>query len=90
MGERPEEIPGAMADLRDAGIEILTMGQYLQPTSFHLPVDRWVHPDEFAEWKRVGEKVGIAHVEAGPLVRSSYHAGKQLKRAIEAGVAAPT
>jgi lipoic acid synthetase len=89
MGERADEVPTAMADLRDAGIDILTMGQYLQPTTYHLPVDRWVHPDEFAEHKRVGEQMGIAHVEAGPLVRSSYHAGKQLKRAVEAGVAAP-
>jgi lipoyl synthase len=89
MGERPDEIPVAIEDLRDAGIEILTIGQYLQPTSFHLPVDRWVHPDEFEEWKRLGESIGIAHVEAGPLVRSSYHAGKQLRRAVEAGVAAP-
>jgi lipoic acid synthetase len=89
MGERPEEIPAAIADLRDASIEILTMGQYLQPTGYHLPVDRWVHPDEFADWKRVGEEMGIAHVEAGPLVRSSYHAGKQLRRAVEAGVSAP-
>jgi lipoic acid synthetase len=64
------------------------MGQYLQPTTYHLPVDRWVHPDEFEEWKRLGESIGIGHVEAGPLVRSSYHAGKQLRRAIEAGVAA--
>jgi lipoic acid synthetase len=89
MGERPEEIPAALEDLRDAGIDILTVGQYLQPTTYHLPVDRWVHPDEFAEWKRAGEELGIAHVESGPLVRSSYHAGKQLKRAVEAGVAAP-
>jgi lipoic acid synthetase len=88
MGERADEVLAAMADLRDAGIDILTMGQYLQPTTFHLPIDRWVHPDEFAEHKRVGERMGIAHVEAGPLVRSSYHAGKQLKRAVEAGVAA--
>jgi lipoyl synthase len=88
MGERPDELPAAIADLRDAGIEILTIGQYLQPTGYHLPVDRWVHPDEFADWKRVGEEMGIAHVESGPLVRSSYHAGKQLKRAVEAGVAA--
>ena len=88
MGERSDEIPPAIEDLRDAGIEILTIGQYLQPTSYHLPVDRWVHPDEFAEWKRVGESIGIAHVEAGPLVRSSYHAGKQLKRAVDAGVSA--
>ena len=89
MGERPEEIPTALEDLLDAGIDILTIGQYLQPTSYHLPVDRWVHPDEFADWKREGEDLGITHVEAGPLVRSSYHAGKQLKRAVEAGVAAP-
>jgi lipoic acid synthetase len=88
MGERPDELPAAIADLRDAGIEILTIGQYLQPTGYHLPVDRWVHPDEFADWKRVGEEMGIAHIEAGPLVRSSYHAGKQLKRAVEAGAAA--
>ena len=87
MGERPAEIPSALDDLRDAGIDILTIGQYLQPTTYHLPVDRWVHPDEFAEWKRVGEEAGIMHVESGPLVRSSYHAGKQLKRAVEAGVA---
>jgi len=89
MGERLDEVPAAMADLRDAGIDILTMGQYLQPTTYHLPVDRWVHPDEFAMHKRAGEEMGIAHVEAGPLVRSSYHAGKQLKRAVEAGVTAP-
>jgi lipoic acid synthetase len=89
MGERPDEIPAAIEDLRDAGIEILTIGQYLQPTTYHLPVDRWVHPDEFEELKRLGESMGIAHVEAGPLVRSSYHAGKQLKRAVEAGVRAP-
>jgi lipoyl synthase len=89
MGERPDEIPAAMADLRGAGIDILTMGQYLRPTSYHLPVDRWVHPDEFASLARTGEELGIAHVEAGPLVRSSHHAGKQLRRAIDAGVATP-
>jgi lipoyl synthase len=89
MGERVDEVPTAMADLRDAGIDILTIGQYLQPTAYHLPVDRWVPPDEFTEHKRAGEEMGITHVEAGPLVRSSYHAGKQLKRAVEAGVAAP-
>jgi lipoic acid synthetase len=88
MGELPEEIPAAIADLRHTGVEILTLGQYLRPTGFHLPVDRWVHPDEFADWKRVGEEMGIAHVEAGPLVRSSYHAGKQLRRAVEAGASA--
>ncbi len=87
MGERPEEIPQALQDVASSGAEILTMGQYLQPTPFHLPVDRWVAPDEFAQWKRLGESLGIAHVEAGPLVRSSYHAGKQLRRALESGAA---
>jgi lipoic acid synthetase len=88
MGERPEEVPQALRDLADANAEIVTMGQYLRPTPMHLPVDRWVHPDEFARWKDVGESFGIAHVEAGPLVRSSYHAGKQLRRALAAGAVA--
>jgi lipoic acid synthetase len=81
MGERPEEVTGALADLRDAGCDLVTMGQYLQPTKLHLPVDRWVTPEEFADHKRDGEAAGIAHVEAGPLVRSSYHAGTQFQRA---------
>src|SRR5437764_914183 len=81
MGERPDEVAEALSDMRGAGCELVTMGQYLQPTTFHLPVDRWVTPAEFAEHKRVGEAMGIAHVEAGPLVRSSYHAGKQFRRA---------
>lgn len=84
MGERPEDIPDALGDLADAGCGIVTIGQYLRPTDQHLPVDRWVTPDEFAEWKAVGEDLGIAHVESGPLVRSSYHAGKQLRRALAA------
>jgi lipoic acid synthetase len=87
MGERPEEVPIALEDLAGAGADIVTVGQYLQPTSFHLPVDRWVHPEEFERWKRVGEELGIAHVEAGPLVRSSYHAGRQLRRALDHQVA---
>src|SRR5205823_14412999 len=84
MGERREEVEGATQDLVDAGVDLLTMGQYLQPTRYHLPVDRWVTPEEFAEHARVGEQLGLAHVEAGPLVRSSYHAGTQLRRAREA------
>jgi lipoic acid synthetase len=76
MGERPDEIPQALRDLADAGARIVTIGQYLRPTEHHLPVDRWVHPEEFARWKELGESFGIAHVEAGPLVRSSYHAGR--------------
>jgi lipoyl synthase len=81
MGETTSEVAEALADLRDARCDLVTMGQYLQPTKLHLPVDRWVTPDEFAQHKRVGEAMGIPHVEAGPLVRSSYHAGTQLQRA---------
>jgi lipoic acid synthetase len=82
MGEEPDEVGEAMADLIDAGCDLLTIGQYLQPTRFHLPVDRWVTPEEFADHARLGREMGFAHVEAGPLVRSSYHAGKQLARAV--------
>ena len=83
MGEEPEEVRDSMADIRDAGVDLLTMGQYLQPTKLHLPVDRWVAPEEFAEHARFGmDQLGFAHVEAGPLVRSSYHAGRQLSRAM--------
>ena len=84
MGERPQEVESALRDIAETGCDIVTIGQYLQPTQFHLPVDRWVTPEEFAEHKRAGESLGITHVEAGPLVRSSYHAGKQLQRALSA------
>ncbi len=84
MGERPDEIPHALRDLAEAGCEIVTMGQYLRPTEHHLPVDRWVTPEEFTRWKELGESLGIRHVEAGPLVRSSYHAGEQFRRALGA------
>jgi lipoic acid synthetase len=82
MGERPDEVRQSMRDIRETGCDLLTMGQYLQPTKLHLPVDRWVTPEEFAEHARFGtQEVGFAHVEAGPLVRSSYHAGKQFRAA---------
>ncbi|HLA93180.1 MAG TPA: lipoyl synthase [Actinomycetota bacterium] len=84
MGERPDEMPEALRDLAEAGCQIVTIGQYLRPTPQHLPVDRWVTPEEFEGWKALGESLGVAHVEAGPLVRSSYHAGKQLRRALAA------
>ena len=74
MGETVDEVDGCLADLASVGVSIVTMGQYLRPTSHHLPVARWIHPDEFARWKEVGEALGIAHVEASPLTRSSYHA----------------
>jgi lipoic acid synthetase len=85
MGEEPDEIRQAMVDLREAAVDILTLGQYLRPSPLHIPVARWVTPDEFAEWKRVGEEeLGFKHVESGPLVRSSYHA-KEQAREVEAG-----
>ena len=85
MGEQPEEIRQAMSDLREASVDILTLGQYLRPSPQHIPVARWVTPDEFATWKRVGEdELGFKHVESGPLVRSSYHA-KEQAREVEAG-----
>ena len=77
LGEEREEVLAAMRDLAAQGTDILTLGQYLQPTREHLPVIRFVHPDEFAEYKIIGEQMGFAHVESGPLVRSSYHAFEQ-------------
>ena len=74
IGERTEEVLEAMADIRRTGCDILTLGQYLQPTKEHLPVDRFVHPDEFRMLKERGIEMGFRHVESGPLVRSSYHA----------------
>jgi lipoic acid synthetase len=82
LGEEPEEVLETMRDLAAQGTDILTLGQYLQPTREHLPVIRFVHPDEFAEYKLQGEKMGFKHVEAGPLVRSSYHAFDQAESAI--------
>jgi lipoic acid synthetase len=84
MGERVAEVLPTLRDLHDAGADIVTMGQYLQPTPMHLPVDRWVTPEEFSAHAERGEAIGIPHVEAGPLVRSSYHAGRQLQRALAA------
>lgn len=77
LGETTEEVLLAMEDIHKVQCDILTLGQYLQPTKDHLPVDRFVHPDEFAMLKEAGEKMGFKHVESGPLVRSSYHAEKQ-------------
>lgn len=75
LGETSEEVVGTLADLQGVGIDIVTIGQYLRPTSSHLPVVRWVRPEEFDRWRRIGEdEIGIAHVEASPLTRSSYHA----------------
>ena len=70
-----DELHEAMADLRAAGCDLLTLGQYLQPTKKHLPVVKFIHPDQFAEYKTTAEAMGFTHVASGPLVRSSYHAG---------------
>jgi len=81
LGETREEVIAAMNDLAAQDTDILTLGQYLQPTREHLPIVRFVHPDEFAEYKGIGESLGFRHVEAGPLVRSSYHAFEQSESA---------
>ena len=82
LGEQKEEVLETMRDLAAQGTDIFTLGQYLQPTHEHLPVIRFVHPAEFAEYKRLGEQMGFKHVESGPLVRSSYHAFDQAESAI--------
>ncbi|MGA2624996.1 MAG: lipoyl synthase [Bacteroidota bacterium] len=80
IGERTEEVVDVMTDVRGVNCDILTLGQYLQPTKDHLPVDRFVHPDEFRMLKERGLAMGFRHVESGPLVRSSYHAEGQDRR----------
>jgi lipoic acid synthetase len=74
LGETDDEIGGLLVDLAALGVDIVTIGQYLRPTDAHLPVARWAEPSEFARWKALGETLGIGHVEASPLTRSSYHA----------------
>jgi lipoic acid synthetase len=83
LGETDEEIIEVMRDLRAHGVDILTLGQYLQPSTHHLPVMRYVHPDGFRIFERVAREMGFAHATAGPMVRSSYHAERQ---ALAAGV----
>ena len=78
LGEKREEILEAMADLIEAKVDILTLGQYLQPTPKHLPVTEFVSPEQFEEYKEIGLEMGFRYVESGPLVRSSYHAEKHL------------
>ena len=79
LGESLEEIVELIRDLRNVDCNLLTIGQYLSPSNEHLPIAKFYHPDEFAELKVVGEEMGFAHVESGPLVRSSYHAKEQVK-----------
>ncbi|KJE20685.1 lipoate synthase [Frankia torreyi] len=84
LGETGEEIHEAMRDLRTAGCELLTVTQYLRPTPRHHPVERWVRPEEFLDWERVGAELGFSGVMSGPLVRSSYRAGRLYQQAIMA------
>ena len=89
LGEQPDEVFSTLADIRGAGVEILTIGQYLQPTSKHLPVARWVHPDEFAAFRAHALGLGFTHCEAGPLVRSSYHAHEHVRPTALEGAGRP-
>jgi len=84
LGEEWDELLSAMRDVRAQGVDILTLGQYLRPSDQHLPIARYYTPAEFAELRRLGMAMGYRHVEAGPLVRSSYHAWEQVERAIAA------
>ena len=77
LGEDDAELEQTIRDLVSVGVDILTLGQYLQPTKKHAVVQKFYHPDEFRAWKIKGEALGIGHVESGPLVRSSYHAEEQ-------------
>ena len=93
LGETDDEIAGLLADLADLGVDIVTIGQYLRPTSHHLPIVRYADPAEFVGWKHLGEALGIGHVEASPLTRSSYHAkgaAESVGTPVSVGVATST
>ena len=78
LGETREEVVQTLKDLNNSGVNVVTLGQYLQPTKKHLAVQRFVHPDEFKEYRNIGYKLGLDFVESGPLVRSSYHSEKHV------------
>ena len=78
LGEAKEEVVQTLKDLYNSGVDVVTIGQYLQPTKNHLPVARFIHPDEFAEYREIGYQLGLDYVESGPLVRSSYHSEKHV------------
>ncbi len=78
LGEKKEEVIQTLQNLYDNGVDVVTIGQYLQPTKKHLAVDRFVHPDEFAEYREIGYTIGLDYVESGPLVRSSYHSERHV------------
>ena len=74
LSETDEEIAATLVDLRDARVDVVTIGQYLRPSAKHLPVEKYYAPEEFSRWREYGMSLGFRHVESGPLVRSSYHA----------------
>ncbi len=78
LGEAKEEVVQTLTDLYNSGVDVVTIGQYLQPSKKHLPVERFIHPDEFAEYREIGYQLGLDYVESGPLVRSSYHSEKHV------------
>lgn len=78
LGEEKEEVEQTLRDLYESGVDVVTIGQYLQPTKAHLPVARFVHPDEFAAFREYGYQIGFDYVESGPMVRSSYHSEKHV------------
>jgi lipoic acid synthetase len=78
LGEKKEEVVQTLQDLYNSGVDVVTIGQYLQPTKKHLSLERFVHPDEFAEYREIGYQIGLDYVESGPLVRSSYHSEKHV------------
>ena len=78
LGETEEEVIQTMKDLRAVNCDIITIGQYLQPTKSHLPVEEYVHPNQFDEYRTIALEKGFEHVESAPLVRSSYHAEKHI------------
>ncbi|MEO6538955.1 MAG: lipoyl synthase [Ferruginibacter sp.] len=78
LGEAKEEVVQTLRELCNSGVDVVTIGQYLQPTQKHLPVERFIHPDEFAEYREIGYQLGFDYVESGPLVRSSYHSEKHV------------
>ena len=83
LGESEEEVFKAMDDLVEAGLHILTLGQYLQPTKMHIEVAEFIHPDQFEKYKEEGLRRGLKYVESGPLVRSSYHAERHVNVSIK-------
>ena len=89
LGETNDEMVETMRELRAAGVDVVTIGQYLQPSSRHVEIDRWVHPDEFRWLREQGEALGFGSVFAGPLVRSSYRADEQ-KHAADSGLGVVT